>query len=577
MKIALAQGRDTRTLRQTITALARMPTIDIRLLASFAREEAPDKAVRDMALWALGEADAARGAPELLRALGDERARVAIYALRAVVLDLPAAEAIRLVAGSPLHPVTVGKEAIRLAGELRTPQACASLDALGARDDLHADLRLALMRAYWSYLERPATWDALNAAARSERLGLARAAVAIPQERLGGEARLRLAEHQALLLASPHALVCLEALRRIESMPDRAGASRLRPGAARGDASRHSRSRCASRSPPLIRLGDPAEAGARAALAEPLAFLAAAEELQRRCARAEAGAVEAAAAFVETLAGQGRRSARRFGSRSAPYPLRPCPAWIEREAARLHPDALADALTALRAVAAGPRGEALLTAEPEFARSPEPWARRLGLAIVEARAAAKGWTQALRGRLDAYAADPSLWIAEAAERIVPPARLGGKNAPDGLTLAARRRQIGAMSFPFPVLVCDIGGTNVRFSLEGDAAGGADRCRCTPTPTIIPAWPKRSRPRCPSSPRGPRSVIACGAGPVVDGKLKLTNAPWVIDGRESRPALGLERGPAAQRFRGAGAVAARHSRRLDAPDRPARLRRAKARA
>ncbi len=124
MKIALAPGRDAQTLRRTIAALARMPAIDIGPLASFACVDAPDKAVRDMALWALGEADAARGAPELLRALGDERARIAIYALRRIVLDLPAAEAMRLVAGFPLHPVTVGKEAIRLAGDLRTRQAC---------------------------------------------------------------------------------------------------------------------------------------------------------------------------------------------------------------------------------------------------------------------------------------------------------------------------------------------------------------------------------------------------------------------------------------------------------------------
>ena len=40
---------------------------------------------------------------------------------------------------------------------------------------------------------------------------------------------------------------------------------------------------------------------------------------------------------------------------------------------------------------------------------------------------------------------------------------------------------------------------------------------------------------------PRSVIACGAGPVVERKLKLTNAPWVMDGPETAAALGLAQG------------------------------------
>ena len=41
---------------------------------------------------------------------------------------------------------------------------------------------------------------------------------------------------------------------------------------------------------------------------------------------------------------------------------------------------------------------------------------------------------------------------------------------------------------------------------------------------------------------PRSVIACGAGPVEDGrKLKLTNAPWRIVGPDVAKRLGLGQG------------------------------------
>ena len=40
---------------------------------------------------------------------------------------------------------------------------------------------------------------------------------------------------------------------------------------------------------------------------------------------------------------------------------------------------------------------------------------------------------------------------------------------------------------------------------------------------------------------PASVIACGAGPIVDGKLKLSNADWHIDGHEVAAHLGLKGG------------------------------------
>src|SRR5579863_3739905 len=97
-----------------------------------------------------------------------------------------------------------------------------------------------------------------------------------------------------------------------------------------------------------------------------------------------------------------------------------------------------------------------------------------------------------------------------------------------------------MSFAFPVLVCDIGGTNARFSLKesptaelpapihvrtGDFPGLAE--------AIAAILPKLAAP--------PRAAIACGAGPIVDGKLKLSNADWHIDGREVARKLGLSGG------------------------------------
>jgi glucokinase len=40
---------------------------------------------------------------------------------------------------------------------------------------------------------------------------------------------------------------------------------------------------------------------------------------------------------------------------------------------------------------------------------------------------------------------------------------------------------------------------------------------------------------------PRSMIACGAGPVVGRTLKLTNAPWMMDGPDAARRTGLKQG------------------------------------
>lgn len=97
-----------------------------------------------------------------------------------------------------------------------------------------------------------------------------------------------------------------------------------------------------------------------------------------------------------------------------------------------------------------------------------------------------------------------------------------------------------MLFPFPVVVCDVGGTNCRVGMQdspqeplrylphlltGDFPGLGE---------AITAATARETVR-------PRSVLACGAGPVEGRRLKLTNAPWVLDGPQIREELGLENG------------------------------------
>jgi glucokinase len=100
--------------------------------------------------------------------------------------------------------------------------------------------------------------------------------------------------------------------------------------------------------------------------------------------------------------------------------------------------------------------------------------------------------------------------------------------------------MSAKTFPFPIFVCDTGGTNVRFALKKapDAPLGEPvHLRTWDYPGLgeaVEAAAKQLGAR-------PRSVIACGAGPVDGRKLKLTNAPWLMDGPSVAKSVGLDQG------------------------------------
>jgi glucokinase len=96
------------------------------------------------------------------------------------------------------------------------------------------------------------------------------------------------------------------------------------------------------------------------------------------------------------------------------------------------------------------------------------------------------------------------------------------------------------AFPFPLLVCDTGGTNVRFALvtePGAPLSEPVHLRTDDYPGLAEAI-EAAAPRLGSR---PRSAIACGAGPVAGRTLKLTNAPWVMDGPEAARRTGLAQG------------------------------------
>ncbi len=96
------------------------------------------------------------------------------------------------------------------------------------------------------------------------------------------------------------------------------------------------------------------------------------------------------------------------------------------------------------------------------------------------------------------------------------------------------------AFPFPVLVCDTGGTNVRFTLANEPGARLDEIVHLRTDDYV-GLPEAIEAAAPKLGARPRSMIVCGAGPVVGRTLKLTNASWLMDGPETARRTGLSQG------------------------------------
>ncbi len=97
-----------------------------------------------------------------------------------------------------------------------------------------------------------------------------------------------------------------------------------------------------------------------------------------------------------------------------------------------------------------------------------------------------------------------------------------------------------MNFPFPVLVCDIGGTNARFALVPASGAPLEAGPHLKTKNFaglegaLAAVFERLGTK-------PRSLIACAAGPVRGRAVKMTNADWMIDGAVVAAKAGLDQG------------------------------------
>ena len=405
-----------------------MPSLALDPVIRMARLDFPDAALRDKALEALGRADAGRGVPTLVSALDDARARVAIYALRQSVVAMPAAQALRLIGQVPRNKVTVAKEIVRLVGDLHSDEAYKFLATFDEDESLHPDVRIALLRAWWNFLDRPETWLRLRAAALDGPPALARSTIRVPQLGLTPEGQHAWGQHMALLLQHADALIRKETLERLVQMPPASGAPSLRDA--------------------LVRLLDDVDPAPVQLVAQVL--LATYGRTAGQALAADFAAVNRPHSLAAIVAAY--RHLRRDGTTELTHSAAPLvDALIDRrwhvgqavqlaltvlvpdrglELLRrlqvkglLHPGVVTNAVASMAQWALGRSVPDLATLEGTLGAEASAALRVIGLGLLCELAAKGGWTSEARRRLETYRGDPDQWVSDAADLVRVPSEV----------------------------------------------------------------------------------------------------------------------------------------------------------
>ncbi len=100
--------------------------------------------------------------------------------------------------------------------------------------------------------------------------------------------------------------------------------------------------------------------------------------------------------------------------------------------------------------------------------------------------------------------------------------------------------MSGVNFPYPVLLCDIGGTNARFALAPSPGAPLRRGPHLKT-AAYPSFEACLAFVTAQLGAPPRSLIACAAGPVEERGVKLTNAAWTIEGEAVAAHASLSQG------------------------------------
>jgi hypothetical protein len=413
------EARDVPTLRFALHALVRLAFADATPILPFASD--PRQPVREMAIRGLPWLDARQGVPVLIEALGDDRARWAIYALRKVFSELRREQVVAELRAVPTNKVTVAKEVVRLLGELGGEDAYRELLALD-KPGVHRDVRIALLRALWDHLERPPTWEVFERAVNDPDWIVASKLADIPLGRLSDQAEEKVVGLLSTILGRAESEARLALLKRAAHLPLRdLGRSLFRRLLAHLDVSAPEEAEVALAA--VLQRMQPAEVDVvskqlRALLPRRRHLVAFVPVITSRLGSyAQPAHVKLAEELLSALRSDAWTTpqylslgARLWGWKKLGEALID----LSREDLLYH-DAMEAALSAVRScVHPGLLDEML-------EKQSDARLRRLGLAaLVDAASPKNGWTKERRARLEQYQKDPAPGVAGPANFVFPP-------------------------------------------------------------------------------------------------------------------------------------------------------------
>lgn len=393
--------------------------IDPAPLLAWANHE--NQALREAAVRGLARLDGPEALPALLECMGDTRARWAIYALRQVFARMSEAEVLRTLLAVPMGKVTVAKEVVRLIGTLAGEAPYRALLDLSGQD-LHRDVRIALLRALWAFIEREETWRVYGAAAASPDWVVASRLVEIPTGQLSTVADRRFCELLARVLDRPEQEARVGLLAQAGSTPVRDLSRAFFRAILAKIGADTSQERLKALHAVFVRMLDeeqPAVVKAmQALLNRPAAMLDLVPSLRAHCGRWGRPAAKAIGLNMLRVIGASPTNTHLSVGLAAEL--------LETDALRLHIETLAerrllgfDTLVACVAAMGSCAKPALI--EHHWRQHPNPLLRRLGLAaLVAAARPGEGWTAERLSALERYQLDDDPSVAGPARYVLTP-------------------------------------------------------------------------------------------------------------------------------------------------------------
>jgi hypothetical protein len=411
--------RDIPSKLRVIKQLTALPAVQPTSLLELTSSNNSQLAVRDAALQALPHLDSPHGIPLLIEALSGDRARIAIYALRGVILQMPEPSALQTLRAVPLNQVTVAKEVVRLLGELSSEEAYQELLSWNERN-LHRDVRVALIRALWNHLERSETWLILFGAATSFDTVIARTVGDLPTEKLSQNTQQQLLELFVILLNHPEPVVRLDILERCSYLPVTDPEQILLPSLQQNINSRLFHESSQATNALLITYKNSADiigATVRSIISNRRILLELTQYLLQMLRYEQQQILPTARAVLEVMQQDSLTTSLQVDIAIYALPWGELATFFQQIALseRMHHEVLFRAIQGLEKTTTRSDINELRRLEEILAPSDDEKLRRISLAALIAQSNVQGWNDELKQRLYAFRNDPSPMVAEKAQ------------------------------------------------------------------------------------------------------------------------------------------------------------------